>query len=154
GLVIRSSPALTTRLHGDVQPFLRDIHSHKHRARHRSSLRAARRDPTLHDAGLRPRPTVRTLDERGERATPRLTDGLEDPRRRGLSPAPTCSHFREESRYKAAAMYRILFVLTALLVPTPLVGQRLAPVPSYGPFSLVVSPRASGLGRLRTDSAI
>ena len=45
---------------------------------------------------------MRTLDERRERATPRLKDGLEDPRLRGLSPAPTCSHFREESRYKAA----------------------------------------------------
>src|SRR5438445_13431797 len=48
-------------------------------------------------------PTVRILDERWERTTPRLTDGLEDPRQRGLSPVPTCSHSREESRYKAAA---------------------------------------------------
>jgi len=35
---------------------------------------------------------------------PPLTDGLEDPRRHGLSPVPTCSHFGEESRYKAAAI--------------------------------------------------
>src|SRR2546425_2385978 len=47
-------------------------------------------------------PTVRTFDERWERTTPRLTDGLGDPRQRGLSPVPTCSHFERESRYKAA----------------------------------------------------
>ncbi len=51
-------------------------------------------------------------------------------------------------------MYRILFVLTAVLVPTPLVGQRLAPVPVYATSSVVVSPQGSALHRLRTDSAI
>src|SRR3989441_13276312 len=96
-LLISSPP------HRHVQPVLRDIHTHDHRVRrHCASSAPARRDPTLHDAGLRPRPTVRTLDELRERATPRLTDGLKDPRRLGLSPVPTCSHFREESRYKAA----------------------------------------------------
>src|SRR2546422_376884 len=49
---------------------------------------------TLHDAGFRPRPTVRTFDERQKRATPRLTDRLRDPRWLGLSPVPTCSHFK------------------------------------------------------------
>src|SRR5439155_6247599 len=49
------------------------------------------------------RPTVQTFNERWERTTPRLTDGLRDPRWLGLSPVLTCSHFTEESRYKAAA---------------------------------------------------
>src|SRR2546425_3518741 len=53
-------------------------------------------------------PTVRTFDERWERTTPRLTDGLGDPRQRGLSPVPTCSHFERESRYKAAAPLHLL----------------------------------------------
>jgi hypothetical protein len=51
-------------------------------------------------------------------------------------------------------MYRILFVLTAVLVPTPLVSQRLAPVPAYAISSPLVSPQGSRLHRLRTDSAI
>ena len=51
-------------------------------------------------------------------------------------------------------MYRILFVLTAVLGPTPLVGQRLAPVPAYATSSLMVSPQASRWHRLRPDSAI
>src|SRR2546422_10435334 len=50
-------------------------------------------------------PTVRTFDERWERTTPWLTDGLGDPRQRGLSPVPTCSHFERESRYKAATRF-------------------------------------------------
>jgi hypothetical protein len=33
---------------------------------------------------------------------PWLTDGLEDPRRHGLSPAEMCSQFRGQSIYKAA----------------------------------------------------
>ncbi len=52
------------------------------------SKKRARRDPTLLDAGSRPRSTVRALDER-RWATPRLTDGLADPRPRGLSPTST-----------------------------------------------------------------
>jgi len=51
-------------------------------------------------------------------------------------------------------MYRILFMLTAVLVPSLLVGQRLAPVPAYGTSSLIVSPQRSGLHRIRIDSAI
>jgi len=51
-------------------------------------------------------------------------------------------------------MYRILLVLTAVFVPTPLVSQRLAPVPAYATSSLMVSPQGSRLHRLRTDSAI
>src|SRR2546426_11682276 len=52
-------------------------------------------------------PTVRTFDERWERTTPWLTDGLGDPRQRGLSPVPTCSHFERESRYKAASTFSV-----------------------------------------------
>src|SRR5207247_6774259 len=103
-LVICFAPPLAARPHRDVQALLGDIYPHKHRARHGASSRPARRDPTLHDAGLRARPTVRTFDERWGRATPRLTDGLGDPRPHGLSPAPTCSHCGEESRYKAARL--------------------------------------------------
>jgi hypothetical protein len=51
-------------------------------------------------------------------------------------------------------MHRILFVLTALLVPTPLVGQRLAPIPAYATSSGMVSPQGSGLHRFRTESVI
>jgi len=51
-------------------------------------------------------------------------------------------------------MYRILVVLPAVLVPTPLVSQRLAPVPAYATSSLMVSPQGSRLHSLRTDGAI
>ena len=51
-------------------------------------------------------------------------------------------------------MYRILVVLPAVLVPTPLVSQRLAPVPAYATSSLMVSPQGSRLHRVRTDTAI
>jgi hypothetical protein len=51
-------------------------------------------------------------------------------------------------------MYRIPFVLTAVLVPTPLVSQRLAPVPAYAISSPMVSPQGSRLQHLRPDSAI
>jgi hypothetical protein len=43
-------------------------------------------------------------------------------------------------------MYRILFALTVVLVPTPLVSQRLAPIPAY--------VQESRSDRFRVDSAI
>ena len=51
-------------------------------------------------------------------------------------------------------MYRLLFVLTAVLVPAPLVSQRLAPVPAYAAYSPMGSLQGSRFDRLRTDSAI
>src|SRR5439155_17865045 len=116
-VVIGLAPSLATRPHRYVQAVLRDVHAYHRTHRHRvSSSERARRDPTLLDAGLRARPTVRILDERWERTTPRLTNGLEDPRQRGLSPVPTCSLFREESRYKAAPIsYRVWREMTSCL---------------------------------------
>src|SRR5712671_4892684 len=51
-------------------------------------------------------------------------------------------------------MSRILFVLAAVLVPSPLVSQRLAPVPAYAISSPLRSPQWSRLHRFRADSAI
>ena len=50
------------------------------------------------------------------------------------------------------AMYRLL-LLAALLVATPLAGQRLPPVPTYAASSMP-SPYASRIDRFRPDSVI
>ncbi len=50
-------------------------------------------------------------------------------------------------------MHRLLLGLAVLLVPTSLVGQRLAPVPPYATLSVQVSPLAPRFDRLALDSA-
>jgi hypothetical protein len=49
-------------------------------------------------------------------------------------------------------MYRI-FLFTALLVPTPLAGQRIPPIPAFAASS-VLSPHASRFDRFHPDSVI
>jgi len=89
-LIVRHAPLLPARAQRDIEGALGYVEADEHGGRGHdvSSLGRARRDPTLRDAGSRPRSTVRVLDER-RWTTPRLTDGLGDPRRLGLSPTST-----------------------------------------------------------------
>jgi hypothetical protein len=51
-------------------------------------------------------------------------------------------------------MYRLFFAGAALLVPTPLVSQRLTPVPAYATSSTVMGPLAPRFRGALADSAI